>query len=157
MPEGSGSKTIVVNRKARFNYHLSDNLEAGIALVGTEVKSLRQGKVNVTDSYVRVADGEAFVHKLHISPYEFGTHWNHDPDRPRRLLLHKREIAKLSREVNQRGYTVVPTRLYFKNGRVKVEIALARGKAEYDKRRKIDDRDSDRAIRDAIAKSRSAG
>ena len=152
--ENPREKIIVVNRKARFDYHLEDRIEAGVALVGTEVKSLRQGRVNVTDSYVRIDDGQAFVYKLHISPYEFGTHGNHEPERPRRLLLHKREIARLRRQVEQKSFTLVPTRLYFKNGRVKIEVSLARGKAQHDKRRQIDDRDADRKLRDALRGSR---
>ncbi|MBM3216981.1 SsrA-binding protein SmpB [Candidatus Poribacteria bacterium] len=141
-----GEKTIVVNRKARHDYHLSDRVEAGIALVGTEVKSLRQGKVTVTDSYVQIQAGEAFIHDLHINPYDHGTHGNHDPLRKRRLLLHRQEIRRLERQVNQKGFTLIPTRLYLKNGYVKVEVALARGKAQYDKRQAIEERDAKRAL-----------
>lgn len=142
-------KTIVVNRKARHEYHLLDRFEAGIALVGTEVKSLRQGRVNVTDSYVQVEKGQAYLVSLHISPYAHGTHTNHEPLRKRRLLLHAREIRRLERQITQKGYTLIPTRLYFKNGRVKAEIALARGKGEYDKREAMRERDAKRAIADA--------
>jgi len=148
--ESHNEKTIVVNRKARHDYHLSEPIEAGIALVGTEVKSLRQGKVNITDSFVRIENGEAFVHGLHISPYEHGTHFNHDPVRKRRLLLHRREIRRLERNVAQKGYTLVPTRLYFKNGFVKVEIALARGKGNVDRREELRERDAKRAIQAAM-------
>ena len=154
MDQNPHQKTIVVNRKARHDYHLSDPVEAGIALLGTEVKSLRQGSVNVTDSYVRIDNGQAFVYKLHISPYEYGTHGNHEPERPRRLLLHRREITKLRRQVDQKGFTLVPTRIYLKRGRIKIEVSLARGKAEHDKRRQIDERDADRKIRDVIHGSR---
>jgi SsrA-binding protein len=146
----SGEKTIVVNRKARHDYHFSDSIEAGIALVGTEVKSLRQGKVNVTDSFVRVENGEAFVHGLHISQYDHGTHSNHDPVRKRRLLLHRREIRRLERNIAQKGFTVVPTRLYLKNGYVKIEIALARGKGAADRREDIRERDAKRAVQTAM-------
>ena len=149
-----GEKTIVVNRKAHHNFHLFDRFEAGIALRGTEVKSLRNGQVNVTDAFVRIEDGQATLHNMHISPYEYGTHWNHEPERPRRLLLHKREIRKLARETQQRGYTIVPTRLYFKNGRVKVEIALAKGKALHDKREAIKRRDEARQLRDVVREAR---
>ena len=154
MDQNPHQKTIVVNRKARHDYHLSDPVEAGIALLGTEVKSLRKGSVNVTDSYVRIDNGQAFVYKLHISPYEYGTHGNHEPERPRRLLLHRREITKLRRQVDQKGFTLVPTRIYLKRGRIKIEVSLARGKAEHDKRRQIDERDADRKIRDVIHGSR---
>lgn len=143
----SAEKTIVVNRKARHDYYLYDPLEAGIALLGTEVKSLRQGKVNITESFVRIENGEAFLHGLHISPYEHGTHSNHDPFRKRRLLLHRREIHRLERSVAQKGFTLIPTRLYFKNGYVKVEIALARGKGAVDKRHDLRERDIKRDLR----------
>jgi SsrA-binding protein len=142
-------KGIVQNRKARHEYHLSDRIEAGIALLGTEVKSLRLGRVNVSDGFVRIENGEAFLDGLSISAYEHGTHANHEPLRRRRLLLHRREIRRLERQVAQKGYTIVPTRLYFKNGRVKVEIALARGKRQYDKRQAVRDREVRRAIADA--------
>ncbi|MDA1191330.1 MAG: SsrA-binding protein SmpB [Candidatus Poribacteria bacterium] len=148
--DSGGIKQIVFNRKARHDYHLSDPVEAGLVLVGTEVKSLRAGKVTITDAYVHIRGNEAFLLKLHISPYDFGNMWNHEPDRPRKLLLHKNEIRKLARQIEQRGFTVVPTRMYFKNGRAKVEIALAKGKAEYDKRADMKERAADRQVRDVV-------
>lgn len=147
---GGGVKVVAVNRKARYEYHLSDRLEAGIALFGSEVKSIREGKVNLTDSYALIRNGQADLLKMHVSPYGAATHFNHEPERPRRLLLHKREIAKLYRETTQKGRTIVPTRVYLKRGLVKVEIALAAGKAQYDKRETIKKRMENRSMNEEL-------
>ena len=130
----SGEKLIASNKKALHDYFVLQKLEAGIELTGTEVKSLRGGKANLKDSYVGFERGEAFLVGTHISPYSHGNIQNHDPERKRRLLLHKREIEKLHAQVQEKGLTVVPLRLYFKGGRVKTEIAVVRGKKLYDKR-----------------------
>ena len=127
-------KLICQNKKARFNYFIEDSYEAGIALLGTEVKSLRQGKANLGDSYGDIRKGEIYLVDAHISPYSFGNRFNHDPLRRRKLLLHKREIQRLIGKVQERGFTLIPLRLYFSNGRVKVEIGLAKGKKLFDKR-----------------------
>ena len=139
-------KIVAENRKARHDYFLDETYEAGISLVGTEVKSLRAGKVNLRDSYADVANNEVFVHNMHISPYDKGNRFNHDPERPRKLLLHKQEIRRLLGQTTQKGYTLIPLRVYFKRGRAKVEIALARGKKLYDKREEIAKRDAGREI-----------
>jgi len=130
----SKNKLIVENRKAYHDYIIEERMEAGIELAGTEVKSIRQGRVNINDSYAAVSNGELWLYGMHISPYEQGNRFNKDPLRDRRLLMHKREILRLFGIVRQEGLTLVPTKLYFKNGRVKVEISLARGKKNYDKR-----------------------
>lgn len=137
-------KTICQNRKARHNFFIEKSLEAGIALWGSEVKSLREGNANLNDAFVDIKRGEAWLVGAHINPYGMATHVQHTPVRERRLLLHKREIEKLDREVNAKGHTVVPLSLYFKGARVKVEIALAKGKREYDKREDIKKRIADR-------------
>ena len=139
-------KLIVDNRRARHEYHLSDRVEAGLVLAGTEVKSLRAGEATLQRAYAEVRDGEAWLVGLHIPEYVEGNRANHDPDRPRKLLLHRREIERLSAAVAEKGFTLVPTRLYFRDGRVKVELALARGKELRDKRRDIADRDARRQI-----------
>jgi SsrA-binding protein len=139
-------KLIVDNRRARHDYHLSDKVEAGLVLSGTEVKSLRAGQATLQQAYAEVREGEAWLNGLHIPEYTQGNRANHDPDRPRKLLLHRREIDRLYGQVRERGYTVVPTRLYFRGGRVKVELALARGKEVRDKRRDIAARDAKRQI-----------
>ncbi len=146
MAKQAGEKLIVDNRRARHDYHLGDRYEAGIALTGTEVKSLRNGKATLRQAYAEVRDGEAWLVGLHVPEYAEGNRANHDPDRPRKLLLHRREIDKLGATVRERGFTVVPTRLYFKGGRVKVELAVARGKELRDKRRDIAERDLRRQI-----------
>ncbi len=150
MKSATATKKIAENRKARRNYHLLDRYEAGIVLQGTEVKSLRVGKVDMSESYAKVEDGEVFLLDMHISPYDNASYDNHEPKRPRKLLLHKREIRKLDRSVQHKGSTIVPTRLYFNKGIAKVEIALARGKHEYDKREAIKKREFDREIRAAL-------
>jgi len=144
---GDATKLIADNRKARFDYHLEDRVETGIILVGTEVKSLRQGKLNLTDAYCLVTKGEMWIVDANISPYSHGTHANHDPVRRRKLLLHKHEIYKLQQRVREKGLTLIPTRVYFKKGLVKVEIALAKGKKQFDKRESIKQRDTQRDLR----------
>lgn len=144
-------KVAATNRKARHDYFIDEIYEAGIALVGTEVKSIRAGKVSLRDSYAEILDGEAILQNMHITPYDKGSHFNHDPKRPRRLLLHKREIKRLLGMTTQKGYTLIPLRLYFKRGKVKVELALARGKRLYDKRRDIARRDAQREIDRALS------
>jgi SsrA-binding protein len=141
-----GEKLIVENRRARHEYHLGDRVEAGVVLAGTEVKALRTGKATLQQAYAEVRDGEAWLLGLHVPEYVQGNRSNHDPDRPRKLLLHRREIDRLAAGVAEKGFTLVPTRLYFKGGRVKVEVALARGKELRDKRRDIAARDARRQI-----------
>ena len=151
--EKRGEKVITTNRKAHHDYHLLDRIEAGIALQGTEVKSLRAGNVNLKDSFVELRDGEMILIGVHIGPWETGNRFNHPPERDRKLLLHKREILKYGQRVREKGLALIPLKLYFKSGRVKVEIALAKGKKAYDKREAIAQRESkrelDRARKDA--------
>ncbi len=144
------TKTVATNRKAKFEYFLLETYEAGIALQGSEIKSVRAGKVSLTDAYVRVDGEEAWLLEAHIAPYEQANRFNHEPRRPRRLLLHKAEIRRLWNAVRQKGLTIIPTRMYLKNGRAKVEIALARGKKNYDKRQQIAKRDAEREARRAL-------
>jgi len=139
-------KLIANNKKAFHDYHIEERLEAGIVLVGTEVKSLRNGKANFRDSFVLIRDGEAWLNNLHISPYDFGNRANHDPDRVRKLLLHRREIDRLQGKIRERGYTLIPLRLYFRDGMVKVELGLAKGKKLHDKREDIKERDTKREL-----------
>ncbi len=146
MARPTGEKLIVDNRRARHEYTLGDRYEAGLVLNGTEVKSLRGGHAQLRQAYAEVRDGEAWLVGLHVPEYSEGNRANHDPDRPRKLLLHRREIDRLHAGVREKGFTVVPTRLYFKDGRVKVELALARGKELRDKRRDIAARDAQRQI-----------
>jgi SsrA-binding protein len=143
-------KLIAENRRARHEYHLSDRVEAGLVLTGTEVKSLRAGKADLAKAYATVRDGEGWLIGLHIPPYEQASLGAHDPDRDRKLLLHAREIAHLGGRVRERGLTLIPTRLYFKDGRVKVELALGRGKELHDKRRDIASRDAQRQMERAL-------
>ncbi len=139
-------KIIAENRKARHNYFIEDEYEAGVVLKGTEVKSLRMGKANLKDSYARIKNGEVFVHQMHIGPYPFAYYGNHDPLRPRKLLLHRYEIKKLYGKVNEKGYALVPLRLYFRGGKVKIRLALAKGKQSHDKRETIRRRDQKREL-----------
>ncbi len=139
-------KTIATNRKAHHDYHLYDRYEAGIVLTGTEIKSMREGRVNLRDSYVAIRDGEAWLVNVHIAPYSFGGRENRDPRRDRKLLLHAREIARLQSAIQEKGLTIVALRLYLKNNRAKVEIALARGKKLYDKRQALQKKESKRRI-----------
>jgi SsrA-binding protein len=143
-------KLIAENRKARHDYHLVERHEAGLELTGTEVKSLREGRAQLQRAYAELRDGQLWLVGAHIAPYEQGTYANHEPDRDRRLLLHRREIDSLGGKVRERGFTLVPTRLYWKNGRAKVEIALARGKEAQDKRRDIAKRDAQREMERAL-------
>jgi SsrA-binding protein len=149
-----GEHLIADNRRARHDYHLTDRIEAGIVLTGTEVKSLRDGRVSLQQAYADVREGEVWLVGATISPYEQASVDAHDPDRDRKLLLHRKEIASLIGKVTQRGFTLVPTRLYFKNGRAKVELALAKGKELHDKRRDIARRDADRQIERALRSRR---
>ncbi len=149
-----GTKLIAQNRKARHEYVIEDTVEAGLQLVGTEVKSCREGKVSLTDAYAAVRDGEAWLLQCHINPYSHGNRQNHDPMRPRKLLLHRSEIRRLDEEVSQGGRTLVPLRLYFKHGIAKAEIAVARGKKTYDKRQSEAKRDADRQIQRALGRRR---
>ena len=143
-------KLITDNRRARHDYHLLERLEAGVVLTGTEVKSLRAGRATLGQAYADVRDGEAWLHGAEIATYDQGNRMNHEPTRSRKLLLHRREIDRLYGQVREKGLTLVPTRLYFKEGRVKVELALARGKDVRDKRRTLVDRDAKRQIERAM-------
>ena len=151
---GSGEKLIADNRRARHDYHLLERFEAGLVLTGSEVKSLRQGQASLTRAYAELRDGEAWLIGAHIAPYEQASLGSHDPDRDRKLLLHGRELDSLSGELNEKGLTLVPTRLYFKAGRAKVELALASGKAGRDKREDIARRDAQREIERALKGAR---
>ena len=145
---------ITENRKARHDFHLLESFEAGVALMGTEVKAIREGRVNLRDSFARVEDGEVFLYNVNISPYSHRGYADHEPLRRRKLLLHRQEIRKLIGKTVERGMTLVPTRLYFKNGRVKVELCLAKGKKEFDKRETIKRREADRETRAAVKSHR---
>src|SRR5712691_1508099 len=149
-----GEKLVVDNRRARHDYHLLDRVEAGLVLTGTEVKSLRDGRASLQQAYADLRGDEAWLVGAHISVYDQGNIANHDPDRDRQLLLHKREIASLIGKVRERGLTLVATKLYFKDGRAKVELALARGKEQRDKRRDLAKRDADRQIERALKSRR---
>ena len=146
MSEQKHIKIIAKNRKARHDYHIDEEFEAGMVLKGTEVKSLRLGRANLKDSYARIKNGEVFVHQMHINPYPFAYYDNHDPLRPRKLLLHKREIKRLYGKVNEKGLTLIPLKMYFKNGKAKISIALAKGKRKYDKRDAIRRREEQREM-----------
>lgn len=138
------------NRKARHLYNIVETFESGIALQGTEVKSVRDARVNLKDSYARVENGELFLYNMHISPYTHGNRFNHEPLRPRKLLMHRREINRLGGYVQEKGLTLVPLSLYLRRGKVKVELALARGKRDYDKRQDIAERDAKREMERAF-------
>jgi len=148
--ESANSKVVTVNRKARHDYHLMERHEAGISLTGTEVKSIRNGGFTLTDSYIRLEGGEAFLVDAHIGLYNHSTVENHAPKRVRKLLLHRKEIRKLDGKTRTSGITIVPTKAYFDKGKVKVEIALARGKRDYDKRQDLKKQTDQRMIRDYI-------
>ncbi|MGB4609508.1 MAG: SsrA-binding protein SmpB [Saccharofermentanales bacterium] len=143
-------KNIAVNRKARHDYHLLESYEAGVELYGMEVKSIRQNKVSLADTYAQVIDGEVWIIGMHISPYKQAGQFKADPERKRKLLLHKREIRKIQNDIQQKGLTLVPTRLYFKGSLVKIEIAVARGKKSYDKRQDLKTRELEQQIRRRI-------
>ncbi|WP_260704950.1 SsrA-binding protein SmpB [Edaphobacter flagellatus] len=151
-PVASGERDASVNRAASHNYFLTDRFEAGVALRGTEVKSIREGNANLKDSYGLLKDGECFLLNAHIGPFSHGNTMNHDSLRTRKLLLHKREISKLEGLTKQKGYTLIPTRLYFRHGRVKCELALAKGKQDWDKRETEKKREADREARAAMAR-----
>ena len=151
----AGERVLATNRKAHFHYEVLERAEAGLALVGTEVKSIREGGLNFSDSYVDFRGGELFLVGCRIAPYSHGNLLNHAPDRDRKLLLHKREILKLGGKVTERGLTLVPLRAYMKNGRVKMEIGLARGKHAHDKRESIKKKDQEREARQALHAGRS--
>lgn len=147
----AGGGVIATNRKARHDFDFEETFEAGLVLVGTEVKSLREGRVNLRDSFARVEGGEVYLYNVHISPYTHGNRWNHEPTRSRKLLLHKGEIRRLIGKVQQQGLTLVPTRMYFnRRGLAKVEIAVARGKKKWDKRRDIAKREAEREAARAL-------
>lgn len=146
----AGEKVVAQNRKAYHDFFIEDTYEAGIVLTGTEIKSIRQGRANLKDSYARVENGEVFLHNLHISPYEQGNRFNHDPRRTRKLLLHKGEIFRLQGLSRERGYALIPLRLYLKRGLCKVELGLAKGKKLYDKRQEMAKRDAAREIERAF-------
>ncbi len=154
MPERRAERLIADNRKARHDYHLYETFEAGIVLLGTEVKAIREGRVNLKDSYGRLEDGEVFLYNLHVSPYSHRGYATHEPLRKRKLLLNKAEIRKLIGKMVERGFTLVPVRMYFKNGRVKVAVSVAKGKKIYDKRETIRRRQIDRETR-AMVKERA--
>ncbi len=153
----NAERNIAENRKARHDFHLLETFEAGIVLLGTEVKSIREGRVNLRDSFARAEGGQVFLHNVHISPYSHRGYANHEPLRPRKLLLHRDEIRKLTGKTVIRGMTLVPVRMYFKNGRVKVAVALARGKKEYDRRDAERQADADREARAAMKTRRRRG
>src|ERR671932_496360 len=154
MARPRGEKLIVDNRRARHDYHLSDRVEAGLVLTGTEVKSLRDGRASLQQAYAEVRGGEAWLVGAHISVYDQGNRENQDPDRDRKLLLHRKELDSLYGKVRERGFTLVPTKLYFRDGRAKIELALARGKETRDKRRDIARRDAQRDIERALKSRR---
>ncbi len=150
--KNAGVKTVCENRKARHDFFIHEAFEAGLVLIGTEVKSLRAGRANLKDSYGSFKNGELFIEHMHISPYEEGNRFNHDPLRPKKLLMHKAEITKLFSKTREKGFTLVPLKIYFKNGKAKLELALASGKHNYDKRedlkKKADKRDMERAMKE---------
>ena len=150
MAIAKGTKRVAENRKARHEYFIEDTYECGIALVGTEVKSIRAGKVNLKDSYAQVKNGECYLIGMHVSPYEQGNIFNRDPLRPRKLLMHKAEIVKLFSKTREKGFTLVPLKIYFKHGKAKLELALASGKHNYDKRQDLQDKAAKREVERAL-------
>ena len=153
MAREQGRKIIAQNKKARHDYHIDDTYEAGLVLVGTEVKSLRQGRASLVDGFADIDGGEAWLHNVHIPEYTQGTWTNHAARRKRKLLLHATEIAKIQRQTSEKGYTLVPLALYFKDGRAKVELAVARGKKQYDKRHTLAARDAEREKQQALGRA----
>ncbi|EHH9461434.1 SsrA-binding protein SmpB [Listeria monocytogenes] len=149
MPKGDG-KLVAQNKKARHDYAIEETFEAGIVLQGTEIKSVRNARVNLKDSYARIDKGEIFLHNMHISPYEQGNRYNHDPLRTRKLLLHKKQISRLIGETKESGYSIVPLKMYIKDGYVKVLIGVARGKKKYDKRQDLKQKEAKRDIERAF-------
>jgi SsrA-binding protein len=154
VPREQGVKVIARNRRARYDYHVEDTLEAGLVLTGTEVKSLRAGRASLTEAFAQLSGDELWLHGLHIPEYAQGTWTNHEPRRTRKLLLHRKEIDRLASQVAERGFTIVPLSLYFSGGRAKVELALARGKRTYDKRRELARRDAAREVDRALRRRR---
>jgi SsrA-binding protein len=152
MAKETGRKVVAQNKKARHDYHIEDTYEAGLVLVGTEVKSLRNGRASLVDGFAEVHDGEVFLHAVHIPTYSQGTWTNHEPRRVRKLLLHRAEIEKIDSRIRERGYTLIPLALYFKDGRAKVEVGLARGKKSYDKRQAIAERTARREAEVAVGR-----
>ena len=150
MPHQKGIKSVAQNRKAWHDYFVEEKYECGLALFGTEVKSIRAGTLNLKDSFCVAKDGEVYAYSFHISPYDHGNIFNRDPMRPKKLLMHKSEIRKLDGLVSRQGYTLVPLEIYLKDGRMKLQLGLCRGKAEHDKRDTIAKRDADRDIRRAL-------
>ena len=154
-PERPSERVFATNRKAFHDYHILETIEAGLVLTGTEIKSIRAGRANLRDGYARVQDGEVWLYNTHVSPYDPGNRYNHEPMRPRKLLLHKGEIGRLTGKSQEQGLTLVPLRLYERKGHAKVELAVVRGKRQYDKREAIAARDAqrevDRAVKDALA------
>ena len=150
----ANDKVVATNREAYHNFHIMETVECGIALTGTEVKSIREGRCNLKDSYGQIRQGEAWLLNAHISPYSHGNRENHEPTRTRKLLLHKKEIDKLQGKAQEKGLTLVPTKMYLKNGRVKIELAVAKGKKLYDKRETEKRREADREAR-AVMKERN--
>ncbi|HLT20785.1 MAG TPA: SsrA-binding protein SmpB [Thermomicrobiales bacterium] len=149
--ERGGRKVVTTNRRARFDYHIEEVIEAGIQLTGTEIKSIREGRANLQDSYAVIENGEVWLIGMHISPFEQASeYFNHDPRRPRKLLLHRRQIDYLQRQIQQKGFTLVPVALVLNRGLAKVDLALARGKRQYDKREAIAERDAQRRIERAL-------
>ncbi len=157
MPKNENAKIVIDNRKARHDYTFLETFEAGIELRGTEVKSLRNNRANLQDSFAKIENGEAVLYNMHISPYEHGNRSNHEPTRPRRLLLHKNEINRLYAKVKEKGLTLVPTKVYFTHGLAKVEIALAQGKKLYDKRDALAAKESKREIDRAFKEKQRLG
>jgi len=153
MAREQGRKIVAQNKKARHDYHIDDTYEAGLVLVGTEVKSLRQGRASLVDGFADIDGGEAWLHNVHIPEYSQGTWTNHSARRKRKLLLHASEIAKIQRQTTEKGYTLVPLALYFKDGRAKVEIAVARGKKQYDKRHTLAARTAEREKQQALGRA----
>ena len=149
MAKGIG-KVVAQNKKARHDFHIEETFEAGIVLQGTEIKSIRVGKVSIKDSFARIENGEVFLYNMHISPYEQGNRYNHDPLRTRKLLLHRREISKLIGASKEQGYSLVPLKLYLKDGFAKIQLALAKGKKLYDKRENLKQKDAQREIAKAF-------
>lgn len=152
MTRERGRKVIAQNRRARYDYYIEDVYEAGLVLTGTEVKSLREGRASLVDGYATIKDGEAWLHGVHIPEYTQGTWTNHEPRRPRKLLLHRGEILRLIGKTKESGLTLVPLSLYFKDGRAKIEIALARGKRTHDKRQALAEKQASREMRRAVAR-----
>lgn len=149
---GDGIKTVATNRKARHDYFIEDTFEAGLVLTGTEIKSIRAGNVSLRDSFATIKEGELWLMEAHIALYDQGTYSNHDPRRPRKLLMHRREINRLAGKMQEKGFTLVPLRLYLKDNRAKVELGLARGKKQYDKREALREKETRREIDRAVAR-----